>query len=456
MRKLVKFFVIAAVVVFCGPMWADAQNIIHDLQPTSSEYSIIRNYKDGVDICFTVNTCQEYCFTYIDRNGGIIRKASFPCELLYIHDFQVMDGRVYFCAQSGLDAIIGWFDIAGVFFSGDSIHYKELTTNFSQNPLINGPDEINLLTRLKVTKCNGDIHMVMLGTGRTSDGHNIGTYSAIVDAWTTNLYDWTYEYSLDYYNTVCYDDLTITDNYVVVAAHKIDAVDYMGSCLFYYSLPTSSNQSIFYPLSSGYSPFTAPYSQTSSSIIYCNVFHPQHITNLGGDSIAVVCDAVAGSSYETVVSLYANPSTAPFSRFSYVPAGSYNYGYKEIAFDKIKQSLLMLLNQHNILECYNLINGYVDVYETNTDYIWMSLDDTWGKGGAILSGTNPMIGAMLSLWRFGENIDACVNSYQINITPINKGVTRKDKTLFVEYYLLRIGGFVPNISSHTFNVECHY
>ena len=94
------------------------QNTIYDLSDIDSEFSIIRNYKENIDITYDVYLSTRK-FSYFDRSTSLYYYFVIPVE---VTDFRIVDGFVYFCggsiSQSGY--VIGWFDIHNTFIGSDN------------------------------------------------------------------------------------------------------------------------------------------------------------------------------------------------------------------------------------------------------------------------------------------------------------------------------------------------
>ena len=62
--KLLFCFVLGLVL---SPHNVVGQNVIYDLAPQTSEFSIVRHYHDDIDITYSWYLLDENCFNYIDR-----------------------------------------------------------------------------------------------------------------------------------------------------------------------------------------------------------------------------------------------------------------------------------------------------------------------------------------------------------------------------------------------------
>ena len=453
MRKLVRFFLIAAVVVFCGPMWTDAQNTIYDLSPQTSEYSIIRHYKDKVDITFNLYLCEENDFNYIDRQTNTEYKASLPCGF-NVSDFRIHNKYVYFCGQYESDVIVGWFDIDSVFFHGGSIHLAYMPVTSNNAPDLNATDRLTMLSKMKVYERNGEIHMVMIGEGCHIYNNYLYGHSAIVDAWTSNHSTVRMEYTMDYFDEYRYDDLAVTENYVVLVAHHIGtSFDYLAPNVFYYSLPTTPNIGIFSQVSLS-NPINAICYFTEPDFISYNN-GAMMITDMGGDKFVTVFDALyRNSDRNIIVTYYNDPLSWPVARYAFKPTTQYSY--KEITYNKQMKSLYMMKRDGTcVIERLGPPFNNLDVYKTVDTYVWMSIDTLDNSGNAIVSGTEPLGIATKKILRFEEQVtNECVGLY---VWEIREEEEYRGHHYPVQYYYRNGVGSIlvqPNITITRINIIC--
>ncbi len=279
--------------------------------------------------------------------------------------------------------------------------------------MIGGVDGFERLRKLKVFKKNGDTHLVMVGDGLHRLNDIIGGGSIIVDAWSNNHSTWQFEYTMDYSGEMIYDDIAVTENYVVVSAQTSGSTSpSYAPALFYYSLPISSGVSIFNTLGLNY--IYTPYSLTDATLLQCN--HSRLlVTEMGGDYFATVCYAVIrGSTQATIVTYYQDPVIWPISRYAYIPPSYFNGSYNEICYNKRKRSLYMPKFHTDYIERFSPPFTDVEIHEVNSVFLLMSMDTLDIKGDAVISGTETGGPSTKKIWTLDEaSVNTCVNTYKI-------------------------------------------
>ena len=423
-----RLFLPFAIALFLSPNVSVGQSIIYSLSPQQSEFSIVRHYKEEIDITYSWYLSDVNCFCYIDRLNNVYYKADVDLNLKD-YDCRIYNDYVYFCGLYGSTSAIGWFKISGLFFQGSGLNIVSMPINISTYPYASGNDISITGRRLKVFEKNGDLHLVMVGSGEhivydekaidTADRISYNTYSAIIDIWTNNYSQWDMRYTMDYSDLMSYDDIAVTENYVVVTAHFTNPYNnYLSPHVLYYPLPTISGQSIF-GLFTLPGPIYASGYFTEYDFIHCQAGTPLLISEIGGDKFVTACDAVILNSYpSTVVTYYQDPISWPTARYLYDPQTPGIYS--EIRYN-LQNDFLYLFRRSDYIERIGAPFYFANIYKVvnNLFYSGQSMDVLDRGGSVILSSTN--MSGIKTLWKFDEsNPNACVTETDVPVETKNE------------------------------------
>lgn len=394
-RYYSRFFALA---MLLGSMSVHAQTIIYKTDQ-QSEHLIIRNYKDDIEITYNV-ICADISFDYVNRNAMTTRSVSLPSNIV-VNDFAVYHDSVFFCGMESVGynryAIYGYFDINSVFFSSSgSIQYFRLDyTPYDTNACV-----IGSLLKIDVKRCaSGDLHMVMTGSGlvynaNTRNQKNAYYYTGmVVDAWIEPSTANVFKYSLNTDSSYVCDDVTLIDNYAVVAARGANGMHNV----FFYKEPIIPSQSYFDSWTAT-STANVPLWQADPATLLAT--DRIHITKMKQNMFATVCSTSLPGNQ--VVSFFSNPWNPPV-RFV-LP---YNDHIREIVYNKVKESLFILTNSYSFLEYVQ--NPFLLTARIIADWPgWISIDNTESNAFEILSGIGPY--CEKKYWRYnGSNQSSCIS-----------------------------------------------
>lgn len=459
LAKLVLLLIFVMAIV---PNTVKGQNAICDFLSQQSEFSIIRNYKEDVDITYSCYLSEENCFCYVDRHNNVYYKAKVDLNLR-VTDFRIYKDRVFFCGSYSNSSVIGWFDISGLFFGGDDLNVVSMSVNLHiEDSICPGYDVEVRGNRLKVFVKNGDIHLVMVGWGRhiadgkdyVSDVHGrpyACDYSAIIDVWTSDYLNWEMRYTMDYEDDVSYDDIAVTKKFVVVTSHLKNN---LSPQILYYLLPTSAGQSFFDPVSSNGSINALGYC-TDYDFIHCQFGSPLLITEMVGDTFATACEAVIlDSCLATVITYYNDPVSWPIMRFVY-STNMLERTYSEIRYNKIDRFLYLFRFHTRILERFGA--PFTDAIRYKVDesfYSGMSMDVIERDGMAVVSGSSSS--ALKKLWLFGAySSGSCMED---NLIPAEEEFEVRSGVSKLQYIWGRrygVGVLPVEVSHQRVVVVCH-
>lgn len=461
--------VMALTLFFAMPSASVGQNKIYDLDPHMSEFSIVRHYVKDVDITYSCYLSDENCFCYIDRLNGVYYKADVDLEVRVV-DFRIYGDTVFFCGRYLAGRfVIGWFVINDLFFGGADINLVHAVSPIfptDSTPYQGYDTELGGM-RMKVFKERGNLHLVMVGVGchvytdrgnkepgDTTDRDYSTVCSSIIDIWTNDYTSWKMKYSMDYTERMWYDDIAVTDNYVVVTAHSIDTNDnYLSPLIFYYTKPVFAMQSIFDTYSS-VSPITVNGLYADNTIVSCTYGTPLLVAEIVGDTFATVCDAVVkNQNPATVVTYYKSPALPPIVRYKYGHGGQLRT-YSEIKYNKYDGFLYLFRFHSNNLELIDPTASYVKNYTASgVFYSGMSMDVLNKKGFAVLTGSSA--GAMKMLWEFyGFSLNGCVSEVGMVIERIDERVYKLRERQYVIDVDIRNRNITPEVNIKTMRVVC--
>ena len=192
-----------------------AQNVTAIL-PFISDNTIVREYAHNVFIVFNYNTV-ESTVNYVDMASGVVLSADVtPAE---VSDFEIYDGSVYFCGTAAGTPIAGFFNVYSVFFGSGQIDYFPLSYPIGCNDF---PPDIDIITsamKIEVMPKGSDKpHMIIIGEATCTRIPN-QVNRCVIDLYYDGT-DWIIAMSQAHDGILYYDDVAVTENYVVCVGHK--------------------------------------------------------------------------------------------------------------------------------------------------------------------------------------------------------------------------------------------
>lgn len=395
----------------------NGQDIIYK-DTMHAEFSVIRHYRDEIDI--TYNLAERHSFIYTDRATNSVRYFDIPWNI-HLYDFEIHNGKVYFCGEvsysnyniSSEFGVFGWFDIDSVFFLGASYYQCILGVN---NLTPGYHDRISKLRRIEVIESDNSIHLIMTGNGligssKANNTKTFGNASVIVEVWKKAFGTWKMNYTMDYSRKIRYSDVAITRNYVVICASYENGTNGMHTILSYEWPPAlSTGQSILYYASAGTNPYSQTLYLTSLSImsqpsgVLTSIYQTPLIVDLGeSDKFATVsCNLTSGNLTHTV-SIYNSPLLNPTRRFFFNHTDSSMY--VDFAYNPYMQSLYWIpgYSRHMYRTTSPFNNVNIDIPNSMLN---LSIDNIPGSQYNIVSGSVDEIWEY-TLWRYDETTTGC-------------------------------------------------
>lgn len=384
MKRLFPSVIILCFIAINGLFCAEsghAQSIIYNANP-HSEYSIIRNYDDHVDITHNI-ICDSVSFNYIDRSSLSVISA-YCSGHFNVSDFVIFGDSVFFCGDSaGMCAVYGYFNIHDVFFSGGAINYRRIVVN---NPIDTNYSRIIHLDKIAAGKAlSGETHLLMVGRGYYYDVNinNHGSHyyypGVIVDVKIDASGSNQVKYTVDRPYKLLYDDVIVADNYAIVSARSTSNTATCSHNFLYYSSPVNLGYSYF--------PST-PISNiqmwtTSQAVLTLPANDKIHLAKTTTDGFATVCHKYNGNGNNPfVISIYNDPLSIPTFRYE-LPFTDINC--QEVVYNPLLSELYILPEMSSVL--YGIRYPYtMSEIITAKNIGWTSIDNADNDNYEILSG----------------------------------------------------------------------
>lgn len=391
-------FLILAILVLANTAPVNSQNIIYDGNH-GGETSIIRNYTNGVDIVYTTSAGVYDRFHYIDRNT-LSSQIIDISEPFAVQDFVIKGDTLFFCgiyflnsSKSSSLPVYGYFNINDVFFSGGTIRYWTFSGSNSTGAVVS-------LTKMDVTKTSyGDIHLMMLGFGLYFDGNNYqSNLSAIVDVCINALGNHKAYFHVDTTHHFIFDDVTFTDNHVIVTAHEYAGLVSTSYNIFYYGYPTSVGNNIFSNTNTVV-PFNA-FPNRIHDNLPAPLPHSSHdvlVANMTGGKFATLCYKSDATPYIILSTYQTSPDIQPIQRFIIPKFPS----YKQLIYNSKQQTFYVINCSDKILSIKYPFLTTNTITTNNSNHQWLSIDNADRYTHEMLSGRDHSL--QLKLWQLDES-----------------------------------------------------
>lgn len=206
--------------------------------------------------------------------------VSFECKYLGVHDFEIDEDEVFFCGNDASAPLFGFFKISTLFSSGTGMY------TIGMGGWYTSQERILDLTKLDFYHLSDGVHIFMVGKSEYVTPDETRQTRCMVDM-RRDYMGWNYDVAQEQYAVYYYDDITVTDNYVVVIGHKNGSNGHYSTP---YLLPASASNSLWTS-----SPYSATY-YSSGGGYYCynDPHRPVMIERLPNDYYAVVAYAGIG------------------------------------------------------------------------------------------------------------------------------------------------------------------
>jgi len=404
--------ILLAIILALGT-YAMTQNALYMLPEITTKVSLIREYEPGIDVVYNNNGSLQ-SFLYIDRIGGLALEAQSPYPI-QVTDMEIYNETLYFCGHltgSTNTNFVGFFDINDLFFGSHQATILPV--------LYNPVDTVNgipiqggfVLSKLEVYKVPGlsidETHIYMIGDV-TFNSSETTDYSCLLDmmylgaSWT---YDMAYEPDRVYY----FNDLTVTDSFLVVVGNKHGGE---GEYLHGYYLP---------PFASQHTLNNTLYVGGGLNIQYWFTnsweYHPISkplIETLTGDAFATACYGKWQDNPGVIVSWYSTYGTIVKRYF--VPNITGTSEFKDLKYNDISDNLYLMPDHQNSVAIdefygFKLGAGTCNVYHSALQE-QHSLDRFVGGLDVLSSGS---LDYHLAILKYETTEFDCVKSVELPVT----------------------------------------
>lgn len=239
-----------------------------------ADTSIIREWKHKYALTYTSDRMKQYVHLMEQGNTAVF-SAQIDDE---IRDMEILGDTAYYCGigASGVP-VVGYFSIAD--FNAGALNVERVSYATATNYHLN---------QMEVFKVHDGVHVVLVGDVVSSGGE----YRLVADVshhYPLNIWHLSYYIATD--QIEFFDDIAVTQNYVVTAAHKHQA----GSIYMrMFKKPATANQSstngsIFYTSALPAVYDDIYYYPCDYNVIYTPPECPVWVTSTTGDDIAIAC-----------------------------------------------------------------------------------------------------------------------------------------------------------------------
>lgn len=299
--------------------------------------SIVRSV--GPDVC-VVYTGKHYGENYFHVVNVRYKQVwSFTVDE-EVKDVEVMDDTVYYCGWQGFPSICS-FPIAQVYTGAVDVDYVWYMTSTTIVP-----------KRLEVFRVVDGVHAVMVGDWADATPTN----SFIADAWKPYGSSYWYVAALKTEGKEVYDDIAVTDNYVVASASNYGSQEIITRVLTrpVSAMPptsaTSANNNIFYYCTTSGCPGTTFfYSGTYPRVSGGYGKYLIRLAHTRGDMVALSCMSTDnyGRYGVTLKELKVSAGIPSIIRDCFFEWGNVLDSYwnmRDVRYDKVRDSLLFLVD----------------------------------------------------------------------------------------------------------------
>lgn len=181
------------------PLFVNGQEFTKEMTNIKGASSIIRSWTNKIYMVSGLNNNVPF-FAEINDVGITTDILHLTKIASYVYDFEILNDTLYFCGTKwgveGATAVMGYFCLT----SFPSVQVYACTV-----PLMAS------CQKLEVGHFNGTRHVVMTGNAILGTSHIVDARDMGSDQWNFNIPYYTDEIDV-------YDDVALTDNYVVVSA----------------------------------------------------------------------------------------------------------------------------------------------------------------------------------------------------------------------------------------------
>lgn len=399
--------------------------------------SIIKDWQNQKQIAYIESSAHG--FMIVDLNNTNLLLADLP-NSIEVTDFEIYKQWVFFCGRNAASnvGIIGYFDINDLFYGGGSYQYFDLYSSTS-NPL-------RRVLKMDLLPVSDGIHLILAGETYCSTCQELMVRSFLDVPFDLTLMQPVLSATsgiTELSGIEYYDDVVITDNYVVSIGHKHQSE---GIYFRLFNKPTTIATDIF-----------------SVSTLWHNI-HAEYYatelvlgTHLFGDVFATVSHARVYPEWGTQITLFSGSTLV--SKF-FINQLSTSVGpkwkLKDINYDPVEKQLYVLedmdfplgsTNLNSVIVKFNpfsaptTFNGYFAIQKD-----WQSLDNTLNPWRSIVIGGERWSGPMY-LARIDYNDSPCVKMITQPLSTLPPNGTDFPVQITPDTYKFQDYFYCPTITS---------
>lgn len=284
--------------------------------------SIIKDWQNQKQIAYIESSVHG--FSIVDLNNTNLLLADLP-NSIEVNDFEIYKQWVFFCGcnASSNVGIIGYFDINDLFYGGGSYHYFDLYSS-SSYPLLRA-------LKMDLFPVSDGLHLILAGETycSTCQTHKVRSFVDVPFNLSSMTPSSTFQGITELSGIEYYDDVVITDNYVVSIGHKHQSD---GIYFRLFNKPTTITTDIFLVSTL----WNTLYGESSAAELVLG-------THLFGDVFATVSHAQVYPEWGTQITLFSGSTLV--SKFFINQLSSSigpNWKLKDIKYDPVEKQLYVL------------------------------------------------------------------------------------------------------------------
>ena len=359
-NQLIICFLVALVLL---PSWEKSTfaqtNIVATNTTMPSKMSIVREYSRDLFLVYNDEGSARTSFSLINISTGTCLTMNLPS--IIVNDIEIVNNMAYFCGSIGSGVVVGWFDINSLFYLGGSMSCIVIPTGLSCVLYPSCTEEIISLDKLEIIEyTTGFNHMVM--TGRATCSSSFTTNTCIAELYNDGV-DYKLAYQVEHEGIFGYDDITITNNEVVLVGHKRSSD---GEYLTRFYIPAYNDNMFNTTIPISYPPsYSNPTYGTGDPAYYPHNNSELLVDNIPGTTVfatvcqALVCNTPTPCTEYTCFNLYQNYTTLVYRcRID----DYHDLNYKELKYNSATNSFFLLMEDCST----NMHNGYYEFVLDNT------------------------------------------------------------------------------------------
>jgi len=438
----------------------------------AADTSIIRWYQPGLCVLYTGSASRGNHFHLVNTGSGDIYTFEVNEE---VTDMEILDDTLYYCGN-----VSGYYP---------ALYYFPLMQLYSSNVVVRGIRHSPIMPynprKLEVFRATGGVHAVVVGD---IEGMN-RTDGFIADYWksASSLF-FTTDKLLYTADKECYDDVAVTDNYVVATGHVCNTGEIVLRvldrptvvCPFF---PCTTNYSIFYNCSSSntceyttYSYYGTDMKKPGGHGVY-----RVGITHTTGDHVVIACMVEDhGLTGITAKSIKIGSGGVPYvvkniCAWPKNTVGAY-FNLRDIRYDAYSDSVLMLID---LLHPTGDISGIARLDNAGFSSLYLSypsipvefssihsidVGGRWGLPmgyevhGKISSGTKGIMeNGNTGIWGDALSVDACSNTDTLSFKESSGQMAQMRLPAYLDIRFNRYTDILTRPVTHSYiGIECGY